>query len=264
MGNKTLVWAAAGATLVGGAAAFYFWQQSLPPPQLLEPVAPSDAAATRAEPSIRYPITQTDEQATETLPTLDQSDRTLRDELENLIGLQALKTLFHSENIVRNVVVTVDNLPRKTVALRVLPTQPVGATFVAARQGGQLVIAEKNAARYRPYVRLLQAVDTKNLTALYTRFYPLFQRAYQEQGYPKEYFNDRLVDVIDHMLDAPEVDGPIALTQPHVVYRYADPDLENASAGHKVMIRMGADNAAKVKAKLREIRRELTAQGLQK
>ncbi len=40
---------------------------------------------------------------------------------------------------------------------------------------------------------------------------------------------------------------------------FADPELESLSAGQKIMIRMGAQNAAKVKAKLRELRRELTA-----
>jgi len=42
-----------------------------------------------------------------------------------------------------------------------------------------------------------------------------------------------------------------------VLYAYADPDLEARSAGQKIMMRMGADNEAKVKAKLRELRRAL-------
>jgi hypothetical protein len=44
-----------------------------------------------------------------------------------------------------------------------------------------------------------------------------------------------------------------------VLYQFADPELEGLSAGQKIMLRMGAENAAKVKAKLREIRRELSA-----
>ncbi|OIQ76552.1 hypothetical protein GALL_417610 [mine drainage metagenome] len=47
--------------------------------------------------------------------------------------------------------------------------------------------------------------------------------------------------------------------QPKVLYQFADPKLEARSAGQKIMIRMGADNAAKVKAKLAEIRQELMA-----
>ena len=63
--------------------------------------------------------------------------------------------------------------------------------------------------------------------------------------------------MIDHLLQAPEVDGPIVLVQPHVFYKFAEPELESLSAGHKLMLRIGVDNAARVQKKLREIRREL-------
>jgi hypothetical protein len=267
MKNKTLGWLAVGALLVAGAAAFYLWQQSLRSSQrVLEAVEPPPPPAAQAEPAIRYPIPQNEsaQAAAKPLPALDQSDSAIWDELYGLIGLQSLKTLLNSEHIVRNIVVTVDNLPRKTVAVRLLPTKPVGDSFRTTGKGEILSIAPDNAARYKPYIRIAEVVDAKKLVAVYVRLYPLFQRAYQELGYPKGYFNDRLVMVIDHLLDAPEINEPVALTQPHVLYKFADPELEGASAGHKAMVRMGRENAAKVKAKLREIRRELTGQVLQK
>jgi hypothetical protein len=89
--------------------------------------------------------------------------------------------------------------------------------------------------------------------------YPLFQRAYLELGFPSGNFNDRLIEAIDDLLDAPEIAGPVKLLQPKVLYQFADPDLEARSAGQKIMMRMGSGNAAKVKAKLREIRHQLTA-----
>jgi hypothetical protein len=46
-----------------------------------------------------------------------------------------------------------------------------------------------------------------------------------------------------------------------VLFEFADPDLETRSAGQKILIRMGAENAVRVKAKLWEIRRELIAAG---
>jgi hypothetical protein len=257
MRNKTLGWLAVGVVLVGGAAGFYLWQQNLKPPQVLEPVAAAPPPA-KEEPAIRYPIPG-EQAAAKPLPALDQSDQSIWHELYGVLGLQSLKQLFNSEHIVRNIVVTIDNLPRKVVAVRLLPTKPVGDSFRAAGKGEGLSITAENAARYRPYVRAAESVDAKKLVAVYVQFYPLFQRAYQDLGYPKGYFNDRLVAVIDHLLEAPEINEPIALTQPHVLYKFADPELEAASAGHKVMIRMGSENAAKVKAKLREVRREVTA-----
>jgi type IV pilus biogenesis protein CpaD/CtpE len=68
-----------------------------------------------------------------------------------------------------------------------------------------------------------------------------------------------LIEVIDHLLAAPEPSEPVKLVQPHILYLFADPAMEAASAGHKIMMRMGSANEAKVKAKLRQIRRELIA-----
>ena len=110
-------------------------------------------------------------------------------------------------------------------------------------------------------MRVLASVDARALVSTYVRAYPLFQKAYRELGYPKGNFNDRLVEAIDDMLAAPEIAAPVALIRPKVLYEFADPDLETRSAGQKVLIRMGAANAAQVKAKLREIRKELLAAG---
>ena len=63
------------------------------------------------------------------------------------------------------------------------------------------------------------------------------------------------------MLATPQIEGPIALVRPKVLYEFADPDLETRSAGQKIVLRMGRENALRVKAKLAEIRRELAAAG---
>jgi hypothetical protein len=65
------------------------------------------------------------------------------------------------------------------------------------------------------------------------------------------------MEVIDHLLAAPDAPVPLLLTQPKVRYEYADPALESASAGWKIMWRIGPSNAALVKAKLRELRAAL-------
>jgi hypothetical protein len=43
------------------------------------------------------------------------------------------------------------------------------------------------------------------------------------------------------------------------MYIYADPALESRSAGQKLLMRMGPDNAKAVKAKLTELRAVITA-----
>ena len=69
--------------------------------------------------------------------------------------------------------------------------------------------------------------------------------------------NDRVVDTLDDLLATPDVAPPIAVTQPKVLYEFADPALEKRSAGQKIMLRMGADNMARAKRLLSAIRSEL-------
>jgi len=78
-------------------------------------------------------------------------------------------------------------------------------------------------------------------------------------GYPNGYFNDRLVQVIDVLLATPEPTAPIELVRPNVMYTFADPNLEARPAGQKLLMRMGPENAAAIKAKLTELRAIVTA-----
>ena len=176
-----------------------------------------------------------------------------------MFGREAYARFFVPEGLVRRFVATIDNLPRKTAAVRLMPVKPVPGTFVVSGNEKGIEIGAGNALRYRPYVLAMEAVEAKRLVAAYVRLYPLFQTAYQELGYPNGYFNDRLVHAIDDLLAAPDIAAP-RLVQPKVLYEFADADLEQRSAGQKMMLRMGTGNAARVKDKLRAIRRELTGQ----
>ena len=56
------------------------------------------------------------------------------------------------------------------------------------------------------------------------------------------------------MLATPEVEQPLTLMKPEAYFLFIDPGLEALPAGQKVLLRMGSENAARVKAKLVEIR----------
>jgi len=253
--------------ILGGIAAggYYYWQSGqelpVPAPPPTESGAPPTAGSA-GEPAKHYPIGGPEEPlppvAEAPLPTLAGSDSVMSDSLTQLLGSESSMALVQPDRIITRIVATVDNLPRRHAAARMLPLKPVGSSFAVEETGSEKFIAPGNPARYSAYVSAVQAIDAARVVALYRHFYPLFQQAYQELGYPKGYFNDRLVEAVDDLLDAPAIDGSVALVQPKVMYQFADPELEARSAGQKIMIRMGPANAAKVKAKLREIRKELT------
>ncbi len=238
------------------------WRQMHPQaPQLAPPPAPpASQAAAPAATGPEHPIEAAAgaAPAQETpLPALADSDPALQDAMAAIFGKAPLDRIFHLQQIVTRFVATIDNLPRQTASVQKMPVQPVGGSLLTAQSNGQTVLATDNAVRYEPYVSVMDAADTGRLVATYVRFYPLFQKAYEDLGYPGKYFNDRLVFVIDHLLAAPEPTGPIALVQPKIVYRFADPEFESLSAGQKMLLRMGRDNEMRVKAKLRAIRQAL-------
>lgn len=229
-------------------------------PRSVQPVpvaAPAPEATPRADPAQpRYPI----EATVAALPPLDGSDASILAALQTLMGGSGLASLLDTRNLIRNFVATVDNVPRRALPPQKLPTKPVTGSFSTTAAGNGLVIAESNAVRYAPYVKLLQGADLARLVSLYAQNYPLFQQAYHELGFPNGHFNDRLVEAIDVMLAAPESTAPLKLVQPKIFYEFADRDFEQLPAGQKLMLRMGSGNAAIVKKQLRELRALVTAQ----
>lgn len=237
--------------------AFFLWLQGPTyQPAYQSPSAPADMPPPVAitEPEIRYPVL---EKVEKPLPPLHRSDSEALAALADVFGKKAVKQFFLPQEVIRRFVVTIDSLPREVISAQLQPTTPVGGQLRTAGKGDTLTMAQTNFDRYTPYIRLAEKMDADKFAAVYTRLYPLLQQAYRDMGYPKGYFNDRFVEVIDHMLKAPRHEGPIALVQPHVFYKFADPELQSLSAGHKLMLRIGDENAARVKKKLHEIRSEL-------
>ena len=249
--GSALKWGLAVAVIaILAAGGYYAFTQREPPPP------PPGASATPAAPPVpagpRNPIAEAP--AEKPLPKLDESDASMHEAFASLLGAQAVDRFLNIEGVVRRIVATIDNLPREEYAQRLDPVRPTAGAFRTTGKDDTLAIAPENAARYLPFIDLASRVDTARLVEIYKHHYPLFQQAYVELGYPNGYFNDRLVEVIDHLLETPDHPGKLRLATPHVLYEYAEPELESLSAGQKAMLRIGPENAARVKSKLRELR----------
>ncbi len=248
---------------IAGGGYWYWRSQQAPAPAAVAPAAPPIASTpTETEPAIQHPIEQAPVGGAENkpLPPLAESDPAATEALASLVPGNTLPDFLITKGLVRHIVATVDNLPRDKASMSLWPVKPVPGSMIAANTRDGKVISTDNAARYTPYVKWMESLDTQKLAAQYVRMYPLFQDAYRELGYPKGYFNDRLVAVIDHLLATPDVNGAIRVEQPKVLYEYADPVLKSTSAGQQILLRMGPENAQKVKAKLRALRKEITQQ----
>ncbi len=256
------VWlAVALAVALGAVYSYYLYRKmNAQAPAASAPVSaaavPQASTPAPAPSASHYPVQA---EPAPSLPSLENSDSMLRDSLASLMGKKAFSQLVIPDQLVRRIVATVDNLPRPTAPRRMLPLNPVPGQLSIAGAGDQMALDRSNFARYEPYVRVMESINTHALVYSYVRAYPLFQRAYEQLGYPGKYFNDRLIEAIDDLLAAPEPQEPPRLVQGRVLYEFADPDLESRSAGQKIMLRMGRDNELRVKAKLKEIRQELAS-----
>jgi hypothetical protein len=238
--------------LVGSGAAWYWWARIAPTP------APLDQVGSPAAPETPPPLPVTAAAGAATLPVLADSDTPFNAALLTLPGAQGLDRLLRPENMIRHLVATIDNLPRHKMAVELRPLEGTGGSLLVAGGDQQANLDEHNGARYAPVMTILENLDMHAVHDLYRHYYPLFQRAYEDLGYPQKSFNDRLVAVIDHLLETPHPARPLALARPKVFWEFADPGLEARSAGQKLILRVGPENQAVIERKLRELRALLT------
>ena len=261
--------------VLAGAGGAWWWQQAQAP--VVTPAAPP--AVTSAPPvAAAPPALPASEPASgpqnpvealappdAALPTLAGSDDPIARALGDLLGASDIAAFLQMDGLVRRVVATVDNLGREHTPARLWPVNPTPERFAVVGSGPVQTIGLDNAARYGALVRWIESVDMERAVALYARLYPLFQQAYEELGYPGRYFNDRLVAVIDHLLQAPEPASPVAVkltevkgdvpsTRPWVRYEFADPQLQSLSSGQKIMVRVGLENERRLKVRLKALR----------
>ncbi len=263
--DKPIIWGAAAAVVMGAIALFLYAHRdklgattttSAPVTQIAPETAPTVVPSATA---IQHPVPVGSGPDSAPAPALDHSDQTFHDALTALPGAQSLEKLLVPDNIIRHIVVTIDNLSKKKVAVNQRPIKPTSGQFMTSSSGDQLTLNPQNYARYQPFMDVVKAVDVDKTVQLYFHFYPLFQSAFDDLGYQDAYFNDHVLTLIDHLLETPDVNGPIALTQPNVMYLYADPALEALSPGQKTLIRMGPANEALIKKRLRELKAQLLA-----
>lgn len=211
-------------------------------------------------PLLEDPAEEAEAEAVEALPELDVSDESVREEVTALSGAKPLESLLVPDRLIERFVVTFNSLDGGMAPLRKWPVQHAeGVPEVARVDEGRFRWKPTNHARYTPYVRAFTTPEASTLVDLYIRYYPLLQEAYTALGEEEDYFNDRVIAIIDHLLEAPEAKESYALRQPRVLFTFADSELERLSPGQKILLRIGPEHSAAVRAQLRALRAEIIA-----
>lgn len=251
------------AVLIAGLVAIFYPRRVADPP--MAPLALPEQTSSTADrsPPFGPPPEPEDtpafvaEEPPEALPALDESDAEARAVLADAAGSELVERHLAPNAVVRKLVATVDNLDGEAIWMRTRVVPRSQGQFLVEGDEEELFVASSNAGRYTAFVQLVEAIDTTQLAAAYQHHYPLLQQAYEELGYPGRQFHNRALAIIDHLLATPTVDHPIRLVQPHVLYKFADPELEALSSGQKALIRVGPGHSQTIRKKLIEFRAAL-------
>lgn len=114
-------------------------------------------------------------------------------------------------------------------------------------------IDPKSYARYDAAAEAVESVDAQKLVQAVKTVHPLLESAYHRLGNPNRGFDDAARAALQRIIDAPVVEGEIAVTPHGANDLFADEKLEVLGPVEKQLIRMGPANEKKLQAKAREI-----------
>lgn len=192
----------------------------------------------------------------------------LQDLLVQLLGRKTVLTMLQTDDFARRWVATIDNLGRDKASARLWPVNPTAGRFSVQAGAGGTRITPDNSLRYVPFVLMVEALDTDSALAAYSYLYPQLQSAYEELGFPGRSFHRRLVEVIELLLATPDlaeparvvlpvINSPVQPARPWVLYEFEDQAHAARPAGQRLLLRMGPENARRLKARLRDFHQVL-------
>ncbi|MAD77270.1 MAG: hypothetical protein CML20_21250 [Rheinheimera sp.] len=186
----------------------------------------------------------------EPLPTLEASDPVLKQDVLKLNWQPGLAGLINTRQMIRNLVVTVDNLAQKQLVAKHPVVVPLDQPFVtiADPESQTYQIDPASYQRYEPYIRLLESADPEQMLPIFKRYQPLFEQVFGELGYPELSFQQRMQQALTTFLAIAPMSVDTTLVRKSVAYTYADPAVESLSDLEKQVIRLGPDNHQRLRA----------------
>ena len=260
-----------GVAVVGG----LLLTNSLPTENSAPPLAPEPASEpetaslaetdlpTEPEPTpepVKLPE-PTPEPAPVALPTLQESDETVRDALGDVpLGTAGQQFLLPS-NIIERTTSVLYLLAEGEVPYKLLPIARPKAAYPVSNDGLQVTADPEGHARYDAFAVWIRSLDIESLLAAVDWLLPLFREAWSFYGESKSSFDQSVLYALDLIIYTPEIETNDArLFRKEAVWLYEDPALEALPPIQKQLLRMGPANAATIKAKAREAQSLWSAQ----
>lgn len=216
-------------------------EPSAPRPTTVVERSPEPARdAAESEPALLAPPASIDD----SLPVIQQLVASLSPDLLDWLV---------DEELLRKFVILVDQLADGDLSRKHLPLDYPMPAFAILGDKDNARTDPQNFHRAKPLIAAVLALEPALLVTHYRRWQPLLNQAYSELGKPGK-FDDRLMLAIRNLQQIPPAPLNAALVARPVVYKYQDPKREDASALHKWMWRLGADNQARINDYLTQLK----------
>ncbi len=226
----------------------YFWfNRARPQPE-------AERAATAA-PS-PAPAAAVDEQTPTNLPPLGELDPTVRSLIGELSSHPLVTRWLTGNGLAQQLAAIAHQVGNGRLPTRLLgPFRPSGQFSVVERDGAT-VIDPRSHERYNPVADAVASLDPAFTARVYNTLEPRLEEAYQELGEGGS-IDAATSRAINQLLSTPDVEGPVRVEERGGIYAYSDPRLEALTPAQKLLIRAGPANAARIKARLRDIAQAL-------
>ncbi|XOV82235.1 MAG: DUF3014 domain-containing protein [bacterium] len=209
-------------------------------PQAQTPVADVPAAATdsREDERVEVPV----------LPPLGESDVWVR---ERLSEWPLPADWLARDDLIARLSVVLHNTSQGRLPRRQLSFLAPSKVYPVVQEGELLFADPSGYARYTPYLDLLEKLPPARAAQLIEQMEPLLLQAFALLG-ERTSVQSVLRATAAQIAALPELNGPVRLVQPNVMYLYADPALEGRSELDKQLLRMGPENVRRLKAYVAE------------
>lgn len=239
--------------IVAGVAAYFLFFHKGGDESPSEAVTGQKPLQTSPEESLQVP----EERGEYAQVDLDESDGIVRDLARELSVHPKLARWLMSQDLARRFVAAVDNVANGMSPRSQMDFFSPKGEFKVVRRGRDHILDPESFHRFDDIADVFLSLDTKESVKLYRQLKPLFQKSYEELGYPGEDFDQTLFRAIVELLKVPVIENDIKLRKDVVTYVLADPKLENMSDAQRHLLRMGSENVHIIQEKLREFAQEL-------
>jgi hypothetical protein len=237
---------AAGALVLGAVGAWWWSGRREPAPARAPGVAATEGAVAPT--------------GTRALPPVGQMDTFLRALFGALSSHPQLARWLATDDLIRQMADAIDRISRGQSPAKVVPVLKPQDIFEIKGARGQLAIDPRSYRRYEPLAAAVASLNANGLAQTYRTIQPRLDEAYRSLGRSENTVDEAIGIALNMLLATPDVQDPIrVIPGKGATYAYADPKLESLTPVQKHLIRMGPQNAAIIRARLRELADALAA-----